>query len=240
MIVAGGYGNYGQDLGILMLDTTFPRIPGDIGNANSFPFPVRYKRVKGASPKRVVEEADPALLEPFITAARELEAEGVKAITTSCGFLALFQRQLAAAVDVPLFSSSLLQIPLLYEIFGRKGKAGVLTAREASLTERHFRNCGVQGIPLAVAGMDEKPEFTRVFLEKSEPGSLPGLDTNKAEEELRAAASALAEQEPELQFIVLECTNMPPFRKAIQESCGKPVFDIISLAGFIHSSLLGS
>jgi len=152
MIVAGGYGNYGQDLGILMLDTTFPRIPGDIGNANSFPFPVRYKRVKGASPKRVVEEADPALLEPFITAARELEAEGVKAITTSCGFLALFQRELVAAVHVPLFSSSLLQIPLLYEIFGRGGKAGVLTARAAALTERHFEGCGVQGIPSGRGG----------------------------------------------------------------------------------------
>lgn len=240
MIARGGYGSYGQDLGILMLDTRFPRIPGDIGNAKSFPFPVRYKRVEGASPKRVVEEGDPRLLEPFIAAARELEAEGVRAITTSCGFLALFQRELAAAVQVPLFSSSLLQIPLLYEIFGRKGKAGVLTARAASLSEKHFLNCGVQGIPLAVAGMDEKPEFTRVFLEKSEPGSLPELDTDKAEEELRAAASALAEREPELRFIVLECTNMPPFRKAIQEACGKPVFDIISLAGFMHSGLLAS
>ncbi|MDD3981683.1 MAG: aspartate/glutamate racemase family protein [Spirochaetia bacterium] len=240
MIVKGGYGSYGQDLGILMLDTRFPRLTGDIGNARSFPFPVRYKRVEGASPKRVVEEGDPLLLEPFIAAARELEAEGVRAITTSCGFLALFQRELAAAVHVPLFSSSLLQIPLLYEIFGRKGKAGVLTARAASLTERHFRSCGVQGIPLAVAGMDEKPEFTRVFLDKSEPGTVPQLDTAKAEEELRAAASTLAEQEPEVQFVVLECTNMPPFKKAIQESCGKPVYDIISLAGFIHSGLLAS
>jgi hypothetical protein len=240
MIVKGGYGSYGQDLGILMLDTTFPRIPGDVGNAKSFPFPVRYKRVAGASPKRVVEEADPKLLEPFIAAARELEAEGVGAITTSCGFLALFQQELAAAVDVPLFSSSLLQIPLLYGIFGRRGKAGVLTARAASLTGRHFERCGVQGIPLAVAGMDERPEFTRVFLEKSPPGVEPSLDVEKAEEELKAQAAALVAAEPEIRFLVLECTNMPPFKKAIQEACGKPVFDIISLAGFIHSGLLGS
>lgn len=240
MIARGGYGSYGQDLGILMLDTRFPRIPGDIGNAKSFPFPVRYKRVEGASPKRVVEEGDPKLLEPFIAAARELEAEGVRAITTSCGFLALFQRELAAAVHAPLFSSSLLQIPLLYEIFGRRGKAGVLTARAASLTERHFRNCGVQGIPLAVAGMDEKPEFTRVFLEKSSPGAEPSLDIDKAEEELKTVAAALMAADPDIRFVVLECTNMPPFKKAIQESCGKPVFDIISLAGFIHSGLLGS
>ncbi len=240
MIARGGYGSYGQDLGILMLDTRFPRIPGDIGNAKSFPFPVRYKRVEGASPKRVVEEGDPELLEPFIAAARELEAEGVKAITTSCGFLALFQRELAAAVSIPLFSSSLLQIPLLYEIFGRRGRAGVLTARAASLTERHFRNCGVQGIPLVVAGMDEKPEFTRVFLEKSSPEQEPSLDVEIAEKELKAVAAAMVAADPDIRFVVLECTNMPPFKKAIQESCGKPVFDIISLAGYIHSGLLGS
>jgi len=240
MIARGGYGSYGQDLGILMLDTRFPRMPGDIGNAKSFPFPVRYKRVEGASPKRVVEEGDLKLLEPFIAAARELEAEGVRAITTSCGFLALFQRELAAAVNVPLFSSSLLQIPMLYEIFGRRGRAGILTARAASLTERHFRNCGAQGIPLAVAGMDEKPEFTRVFLEKSSPGAEPSLDVEKAEEELKAVAAAMVSADPEIRFVVLECTNMPPFKKAIQESCGKPVFDIISLAGYVHSGLLGS
>lgn len=240
MIAKGGYCSYGQDLGILMLDTTFPRLPGDIGNAKSFPFPVRYKRILGASPKRVVEEADPSLLEPFIAAARALEAEGVRAITTSCGFLALFQQELAASVNVPLFSSSLLQIPLLYEIFGRRGKVGVLTARSASLTELHFRNCGVQGIPLAVAGMDEQPEFTRVFLDKSEPGMEPRLDVERAEEELKNVAAALAAAEPEMRFIVLECTNMPPFKKAIQEASGKPVFDIISLAGFLHSGLLGS
>ena len=86
-----------------MLDTVFPRIPGDIGNAATFSFPVRYKVVKGASPQRVVKEADTRLLEPFIEAARSLEKEGVKAIGTSCGFLAIFQRELADAVDIPVF-----------------------------------------------------------------------------------------------------------------------------------------
>ena len=132
MKVSGGFTNYGQDLGVLMLDTRFPRLPGDIGNARTFPFPVRYRTVRGASPARVVMDRDPALLEPFIAAARELEAEGVRAITTSCGFLAMFQRELAASVRVPVFASSLLQVPLLYAMFGTQGKAGILTARAAS------------------------------------------------------------------------------------------------------------
>jgi len=238
MIAEGGYGTYGQTLGILMLDTRFPRIPGDIGNAQTFPFPVRYLTVRGASPKRVVEEADPTLLKPFISAARELEAEGVKAITTSCGFLALFQKELATAVSIPVFTSSLLQIPFLYRLFGTRGKIGVMTARAASLTARHFEQCGASGLPLAIAGMDDSPEFTRVFLEKGDPASNPFLDRGLAEEELAAVAERLVKDNPDINFIVLECTNMPPFRKAIQESCGKPVFDIVTLAGYIHSGLV--
>lgn len=237
MITRGGFTNYGEELGILMLDTRFPRIPGDIGNARTFPFPVRYLKVKGASPRRVVEEADPSLLEPFILAARELEAEGVKAITTSCGFLALFQKELAAAVSVPVFTSSLLQIPFLDRLFGQPGKIGVMTARAASLTGRHFEQCGASGLPLAIAGMDESPEFTRVFLDKGDADSIPLLDIDLAESEIRNVARDLVHRNPDIKFVVLECTNMPPFRKAIQESCGKPVFDIVTLAGYIHSGL---
>ena len=238
MMARGGFTNYGEDLGILMLDTRFPRIPGDIGNARTFPFPVRYLKVKGASPRRIVEERDASLLEPFMEAARELEREGVKAITTSCGFLALFQKQLAAAVGIPLFTSSLLQIPFLHGLNGGRGKIGVMTACAASLTERHFEQCGAAGLPLAIAGMDESPEFTRIFLDRVGPDSVPLLDVERAEAELKAVAEKLVSEHPDVRFIVLECTNMPPFRKAIQESCGRPVFDIVTLAGYIHSGLV--
>src|SRR4051794_10566870 len=109
----GGRTIYGHALGVLMLDTLFPRIPGDVGNALTWPFPVQYKIIKGATPYRVTDpDPDPELLPPFIEAARELEAEGVGAITTSCGFLAIFHRELAAAVSVPVATSSLLQVPL--------------------------------------------------------------------------------------------------------------------------------
>jgi len=237
MKVRGGFTNFGEDLGILMLDTRFPRIPGDIGNARSFPFPVRYRKVAGASPKRVVEEGDLTLLEPFIAAARELEAEGVKAITTSCGFLAMFQKEMAAAVGIPLFTSSLLQIPFLYGLFGRRGEIGVITARAASLGEKHFSQCGASGLPLAIAGLDESPEFTRIFLDRTDPSVVPVLDRDLAEAEVRAVAGNLVEEHPEIEFIVLECTNLPPFRQAVQETTGKPVFDIITLARYIHSGL---
>src|SRR5438067_6977945 len=88
-IVRGGRTTYGESIGILMLDTRFPRIPGDVGNATTFDFPVRFKVVRGASQRRIILEGDLSLLQPFVDGARELEAEGVRAITTSCGFLAL-------------------------------------------------------------------------------------------------------------------------------------------------------
>jgi Asp/Glu/hydantoin racemase len=188
----------------------------------------------------VVEEADVSLIQPFIEAARELERCGVGAITTSCGFLALFQRELSRAVNVPLFASSLIQIPLLYEMFGRKGPAGVLTARAASLTEAHFSACGASGIPRLVAGMDESAEFTRVFLEKGDPLGVPRLDLVAVEKEIVDAAQRLVSQDPSLPFIILECTNMPPFREAIRAATGKPVFDIITLATGLRHGLHGS
>lgn len=33
MKMHGGFTNYGETIGVLMLDSTFPRPPGDIGNA---------------------------------------------------------------------------------------------------------------------------------------------------------------------------------------------------------------
>jgi len=60
-----------------MLETVFPRIPGEMGNATTWNFPVEYRIVKGASPQRVVREADPKLLQPFIEGAKDLERTGL-------------------------------------------------------------------------------------------------------------------------------------------------------------------
>ena len=238
MIAHGGYTNYGEDLGILMLDTRFPRILGDVGNAKTFPFTVRYLTVKGAVPSRIVWEPDPGLLQPFVDGARELERQGVKAITTSCGFLAMFQRELAAAVGVPVFASSLLQIPFLFSMCGKRGKVGILTARKASLGAPHFEGCGIGDIPLAVSGMDESPEFSRVFLHWGDRGGADApLDVSTVKTELCAVASNLVKTDPDIRFVVLECTNMPPFRLEIQQACGRPVYDIVTLANYVHSGL---
>lgn len=232
MIVAGGKTDYGQDIGILMLDTVFPRIVGDIGNAGTFPFPVKYKVVKGALPAMVVEKRGEGLLPYFLAAARELEAEGVRAITTSCGFLAAFQQELTAAVRIPVFSSSLLQIPLIEKLLPPGQKIVVVTANSKALSLRHFQAAGADQDRAAIIGLEEQPEFYSVFVRQKLV-----LDVAKVEGELRGIAAMIRDSLPEAGAIVCECTNLPPFRSIFQEVTNLPVFDIVTLVKYIRSSL---
>ena len=112
-IARGGKAVYGAAVGILILEARFPRIPGDVGNAVTWPFPVLYKVVRGASPERVVRRRAEGLLEAFVEGARELVAQGADGIVTNCGFLSLIQDELAAACGVPVAASSLMQAPLI-------------------------------------------------------------------------------------------------------------------------------
>jgi Asp/Glu/hydantoin racemase len=213
------------------MDTTFVRIRGDIGNAETWDFPVCYKVVKGASFDRVVVKGDPRLVQPFVKAAQDLEAMGVKAITTSCGFLSLFQRELTDAVSIPVFTSSLLQVPLVFRMLERDQKVGIITAHSPSLTDRHLTAVGARDIPHVIIGMEGQPEFCRII-------SGDSYDPLKIESESVNVAKQLLRDHPEVGGIVLECTNMSPYAKAIQEETGSPVFDIVTLTELVHSSLV--
>ncbi len=228
--VSGGRTNYGFAAGVLMLETKFPRIPGDIGNASTFSFPVIFRVVKGASPSRVVMERDPALIEPFILAGRDLLKEGAKTIITSCGFLAMFHREFSQALPVPVFTSSLIQIPLVYHATGCR-RVGVLTANSEALTEKHFESVGASGIPVAIEGI-QKTYFGGVLL-----NDRPELDIEAAERDVVEAAKQLVAKNRDIGAIVLECTNFPPFAHSIQKSTGLPVFDIITLTTMAYSTV---
>lgn len=233
MHVQGGRNVYGPRVGILILDTRFPRIPGDIGNAATFDFPVLYHRVPAASPDRVVRAGDPALLPAFVEGARALEREGVRAITTSCGFLAKFQTELAAAVRVPVFTSTLLLVPLVARMLGPGRAVGVLTVEAASLRPEHFRGAGIPpDLPVVVAGLEGEGggAFNQTLLDDK-----PELDVEACRTEHRAAARRLVQAHPEVGAIVLECTNMPPFRADVQAVTGLPVFDITDLVRLVHA-----
>src|ERR1043165_4841164 len=164
--VRGGFNQYGFSIGILMLDTRFPRIVGDMGNAQTFPFPVRYHRVGGADPDLVVRRGAEGLLPAFIDGARALEREGVGAITTNCGFLVKYQDQLARAVRVPVFTSSLLLVPLVHRLLAPGGRVGIMTVNAGTLTPEHLAAGGIgRDVPLAVVGLETEKEFTHALLD---------------------------------------------------------------------------
>ena len=233
MRVRGGQNVYGQSIGILMLDTRFPRIPGDMGNAETFDFPVRYHRVTGADPDLVVRRGAAGLLDRFVDGARQLEREGVGAITTNCGFLVKFQRELAACVRVPVFTSSLLMVPLVYRLLPPGQRVGVMTVNAPSLGPEHLAGAGIgPDVAIAVAGLETEKEFTRVLL-----GDEMELDVELAREEHVRVARKLVADHPDIGAIVLECTNMPPYTADVQRATGRPVFDIVSLVRFVHDGL---
>ncbi len=233
MSVRGGRNLYGFPIGILMLDTVFPRIPGDIGHAATFPFPVLYHKVRNAFPTRVVREGDPGLLEGFIEGARALEANGVLAITTGCGFLSLFQRPLSEAVRIPVFTSALLMVPLVARMLGPDRSVGIMTVDSVSLGPRHLAAAGItEEIPVVIAGLENGRAFTPVLLDNELE-----LDVEAARREHVEVARDLIERHPEVGAIVLECANMPPYARAIRESTGRPVFDITTLVRMVYDTL---
>jgi Asp/Glu/hydantoin racemase len=231
--VRGGFNQYGIAVGILMLDTRFPRIPGDMGNASTFEFPVRYHRVRGADPDLVVRRGAEGLLPAFVEGARALEREGVGAITTNCGFLARYQRELAAAVRVPVFTSSLLLVPLVHRMLPAGRRIGIMTVSAATLTREHLAAAGIDAsVPLAIAGLETEKEFTRVLL-----GDELELDVDAARDEHVRVARRLVAEHSDVGAIVLECTNMPPYAGDVQRATGLPVFDIVALVRMVHGAL---
>ena len=205
-------------LGVLMLDTRFPRLLGDVGNAASFAMPVRHGVVRGASPQRVVREADRALLAPFIDAARAMATEGAAAIVTSCGFLARWQAELQAAVDVPVWTSSLLLLPEL-----AASRPGVITVDAVACGAALLRSAGADAAT-PVQGLCPRSALVRTLLD-----DLPELDRDAAERTVVEAAQRLVERQPDTGAIVLECTNLPPYAAAVEAACGLPVHHLPSL-----------
>jgi hypothetical protein len=235
-IVRGGRTVFGYELGILMLKTRFPRIRGDVGNATTWPFPVRYEIVEGADARRVMSpDPDISLVEPLVDAARRLEAEGVRAITTSCGFLAAFQREIASAVSVPVLTSALLQVPLAASLIGPDRRVGILTERP-NLTELHFQGAGWSSVdlPVSVRALPPDSVFPTVFIDdgvEAEPSIL--------EAELVGCAVALVAEIPDVGAIVMECTNFVPFSMAVRQATGLPVFDLYTLVIAAHEAAIG-
>lgn len=222
---------YGVPIGILMLETYFERFVGDIGNGRTWPFPVQYKIVRGASPQKVTNLTQHDLIGPFKQAADELIAEGCAGITTTCGFLSLYQDELTAHCSVPVATSALLQVPIVARVLPKGKRPGILTFSKEGLTRPFLEKAGVDpGTP--VAGMPASSQFQRSIREG---------DTSVAFETLQGevldVAEAMLRADESIGAIVCECTNLTPYAYLMNRRLGVPVFDMVSLVHWFHRGL---
>ncbi|MEX1301692.1 MAG: aspartate/glutamate racemase family protein [Desulfotignum sp.] len=223
--------SYGEAIGILLLDSVIPFIPGDVANATTYDFPVRFKKVPGFTVARAVGK-DESIYGDLLAAARDLAANGVRAVTGDCGFMALHQQRLQQDLGLPVCLSSLLQIPFIRHLIPAGTGIGILTADSRGLTPDFFEAMGIPfGPDLLVSGMESCPEFASAVMD--EKGT---LDAEKIEQELVAAARSLNHQQ-RAGAILLECSVLPPYARAVHTATGLPVFDYITMINHLFHAL---
>ena len=215
--------------GLLQLET----LPGNSTNPASYDYDVRFHRVSGANVHTILEKPDLAVLRTMIADARVLVSQGAKAITTSCGFNAIFQRELASAVGVPVFTSSLLQVSFARQIHGVESEICIITANASALGPEHLKSVGIASlVGLHIIGLEQCAEWNRMFAEPDAE-----IDLDVIEQEVLGTARRALDAHPGIRAFVLECTDLPPYSAAIRRQSGLPVFDFITMVNYLHSAI---
>lgn len=231
-----GQVGYGFSIGVLMLDCNIPFVPGDVGNASSYDFPVQYLLVPGATGEAVIGRQDPAITENFVEGARRLVAQGVRAITGDCAYMGAYQEAVADAVDVPVFLSSLMQVPLVVSMLRRSEKLAVLVANGGTVSDRLLSTVGITpeiGERCVFRGLEDREHFRSVILDESGE-----LDVERIEAEMVQTATELVEADSSISAFLLECSDMPPYGAAVQRATGRPVFDWIGFINYVHHAVV--
>lgn len=228
-----GQVSYGQPIGILLMETQAPFIPGDVGNAYSFSFPVRYETVPGLTAQKVFDR-DATGIATLVAAAKKLEHEGVQAITGDCGFMAYYQRYVMEEVEVPVFLSSLLQLSFIDLLLPPRKKIGIVTANAPLLNASLLQAVGltINEERLVIRGMQESPSFSAAFLQ--ETGT---LDSTEVERDVVAVAKQLVHDDPSVGAVLLECSDLPPYANKVHEAIHRPVFDYITMINYVQSTV---
>jgi hypothetical protein len=221
----------GYAVGIIRSDCTVPFLPGDVANACTFNFPVLYKVVKGLIPQNAFKN-DPTVAQILIDAAKELEKDGVRAIAgTTCGFYGNYQRQVSAAVNIPVFLSSLVQIPLIQRAIKPDQKIGVITANEPALSPQLLESVGViDSSNLVIKGAQDFPAFKSMILETG------NYNSANIEEELLTLAEEMVNKHPQIAAFLLECAQLPTYAWSIQRKVQMPVWDFSTLINWVYSA----
>lgn len=231
-----GQVGYGISIGILMLDCNIPFVPGDVGNASTYDFPVQYLLVPGATGDAVVTRQDPALTPKFVEGAQQLVGQGVRAITGDCAYMGAYQAAVAESVEVPVFMSSLMQVPLVLSMLRPDDKLAVLVANGETVSDRLLEPVGIVGDlreRCVIRGLEDREHFRSVCLDEHAV-----IDVERMESEMVATSQQLVEEHPDVKAFLLECSDMPPYSAAVQRATGLPVFDWIGFINFVHHAVV--
>ncbi|AKO92094.1 arylsulfatase [Priestia filamentosa] len=219
----------GYSVGILYLDECwYPILPGNVANLSTYDFPVRLKVVPNCNQERI-HAGDPTLLGDIIKAAKEFEAEGARAICAACGFFGNFQEKVAAAVDIPVYLSSVVQVPWIKTGLKLNQKIGMLTADAHGITGNLFKSCGIDDPSICVVkDLGRLPEFSAIIESRG------SFDNEKVKQEVIKAAIDMINENPDIGAILLECSDLPPYAADIQRAVKMPVFDFITMIRWVH------
>lgn len=220
-----------RPIGVIMLNTRFPRLPGDIGNPASFNRPVVYQAVASATVAAIVRRdgAAPAALDDLLAAAIRLEAAGAGVIATSCGFLGEAQERLARAVGVPVIASVLVMLPTIRALLADR-PLGIMTFDARALAPRHF--AGGYDPRDAVVGIENGSTLFDAIRRDRET-----FDPAGAEADAVKAAQRMIASRPDIAGVLLECTNLSPYRAALGRATGLPVFDLVQAIGWVADAV---
>ncbi|MCF7936124.1 MAG: aspartate/glutamate racemase family protein [Synergistales bacterium] len=221
----------GYTVGIMLLDVWYPIIPGNVVNAWTYDFPVRLKAVPGADQKRM-HSGDPALLDDLVATGRELEMEGCRVVCGACGYFGHFQSQVREALNVPVYLSSLVQIPWIKAGIRREQKIGLICADKPSLTPDLWESCGVEPKDCRIEEIPRGGEFSAIL--HSDKGY---FDNRKVREEVVATARQLVADHDDIGAILLECSDMPPYAADVQRAVNLPVFDFVTMIRYANSAV---
>lgn len=230
---------YGMGLGIMLTDEVYPGFPGDMRNASGYPFPIQYDVVRGVDIDQLVFSDDKtAFLPPLIESAQRLERMGCRAIAAECGHFGYFQKEVAAAVSVPVFTSALLQVPLAQQLIGGDKQVGIVCLLPDRLGERHLVSAGIDPtsnlVFMGAIADYSCPEFENLWM-AGKRAEVPSASFVRAERDFVAACKDFVAKNPDLGALVFWCTGFQPFARAVQREVDLPIFTCSTMLDFAFS-----
>ena len=219
-------------LTVLQLDTAFPRLPGDVASPDSYDGAVDIVTIPAATVESIVtdkpERTDISGFEAAIDMIDDKAKDG-NIITTSCGFLCYWQKHLASRTRLPFISSALIDLPRLTAKYGRS--LGILTFHSNTLSKPAYADA-MAGFDGPIVGLPKAAHLSQVITQNA-----THLDKQRVEAELVELVRTMI-SDTHIDALLLECTNLPPYKAALKAEFGIEIYDILTVLNNIDAQMV--